>query len=388
MAEAGEDKTEKPTAQKKAKARREGQIARTPELGSWLSLLAVGLALGPMVRHELTALQELIHSSLEAISNPTADKALLLLRQGATHAFLTILTLASIVLLVGIIAATAQGGFVVAPKRLQPKLDKLNLLKGFKNLFSVQTLWQGAKMLVKSAVVGFVAWRAIVGIMPLVGGLVPMDAVLSEVHHRAFSLIRTIAIIGLLFAGADYAFTKRKHDKQLKMTKSEIKQEHKQSEGDPLVKSAIRAKQRQMSRTRMIADVADADVLLVNPTHIAIALKYSAERGAPRVVARGAGAIATKIRLEAAKNRVPLVQDVPLARALYRSCQVGQEIPQELWAAVAQVLAFVITRRNQGHYGGEHRSPRPDRDQPLPDVLPAGRRRPPPKPGPTHDHLA
>jgi flagellar biosynthesis protein FlhB len=387
MAEAGEDKTEKPTAQKKAKARKEGQIARSPEVGGWVSLLVIGLALGPLLSRELESLRRLMHASLNGIKDPTEAKALLLLRQGFTHAFFALLIFASIVLLIGIIAAIAQGGFVVAPKRLKPKVDKLNLLKGFKQLFGMQTLWQGAKVLLKSLVVGLVAWRAIVGIVPLVGGLVPMDAVLSEVHHRAFSLIRTVAVIGVLFAAADYAFQLRKHNKQLKMTKSEVKQEHKQSEGDPLVKSAIRAKQRQMSRQRMISDVANADVLLVNPTHIAIALRYSAEQGAPRIVARGAGAIAAKIRLEAAKNRIPLVQDVPLARALYRNCQVGQEIPPELWGAVAQVLAFVITRRNKGQYGGEHRSPRTDSDQPLPDVLPAGRRRPA-KPAPTQDHLA
>lgn len=384
MADSGEEKSEKASPKKRAEARKEGQIARTPEFGSWLSLLVVGLALGPLMSREFGSLRTILNSSLKAAETPSVDLALTLLRQGFTHVAIAILVLASSVLLVSIIAAVAQGGWLFAPKMLKPKVDKLNLLKGFKQLFGVQALWNGAKMLMKSAVVAFIAWRAIVAIMPLVGGFVPIEAVLSVVKERSFALIRTIGFIGLLFAIVDYVITKRRHEKQLKMTKSETKQEYKQAEGDPLVKSAIRAKQRQMSRQRMIADVADADVLLVNPTHIAIALKYSPETGAPRVVARGAGAIASKIRMEAAKNRVPLVQDVPLARALYRSCQVGQEIPQELWAAVAQVLAFVITRRNQGQHGGEHRSPRPDRDKPLPDVLPAGRRRP----TSTQDHLA
>jgi flagellar biosynthetic protein FlhB len=383
MAASGEDKTEKPTAQKKAKARREGEIARTPEFGAWLSLFVVMLALGPILEREFQALYDIMLACLQGIEDPTVPGALELLRMGFTHAFWAVLILASTVAVVGFVAAVAQGGFVMAPKRLQPKFSKLNPINGIKQLFSVQTLWQGAKMLLKSSIVGFIAWRAIRGIMPLVGGFVPMQAVLDEVHDSAFSLIRTISIVGLAFAVIDYLIARRKHNKQQMMTKTEVKQEHKQSEGDPLVKSAIRARQRQASRKRMIADVAQADVLLVNPTHVAVAIRYSAEDGAPRVVARGAGAIAAKIRLEAAKNRVPLVQDVPLARALYRSCAVGQEIPRELWGAVAQVLAFVIGRRNHGQYGGEHRSPRSDRDQPLPEVLPTGRRRPS-----TLEHLA
>ena len=157
------------------------------------------------------------------------------------------------------------------------------------------------------------------------------------------------------------------------MTKHEVKQEHKNSEGDPLVKSAIRSRQLAAARNRMFQDIPEADVLLVNPTHVAIALRYDAERGAPRVVARGAGEIARKIREKAAESGVPLVRDVPLARALYSSTQVGQEIPQELYAAVAQVLAFVITRRTSGQSGGEHRSPRTEAD--LPAVPAAGRRR-------------
>jgi flagellar biosynthetic protein FlhB len=157
------------------------------------------------------------------------------------------------------------------------------------------------------------------------------------------------------------------------MSKDEVKQEHKQSEGDPQLKGAIRSRQLAASRNRMMADVMTADVVLVNPTHVAVALRYDAERGAPRVVARGAGVIAAAIRERAGEARVPLVRDVPLARALYSSTTVGQEIPAELFAAVAQVLAYVISRRSRGQSGGEHRSPRLETG--LPDVPVAGRRR-------------
>jgi flagellar biosynthetic protein FlhB len=179
----------------------------------------------------------------------------------------------------------------------------------------------------------------------------------------------------LVLGAADYAFQRRRVGKQTRMTKDEVKQEHKQTEGDPLVKSAIRSRQLAMARNRMMADIAQADVVLVNPTHVAVALRYEPEKGAPRVVARGAGAIAAKIRERAGEESVPLVRDVPLARALYTSTKVGQEIPAELFAAVAQVLAFVISRRTRGQRGGSHRSPRGEAE--LPAVLPAGRRRKP-----------
>ena len=201
----------------------------------------------------------------------------------------------------------------------------------------------------------------------------PIDTTLGLVGDQAYGLFRNIALLGLVMAGADYAMKRRTINKQVRMTKEEVKQEHKQTEGDPLVKSAIRSRQLAAARNRMMADVPEADVVLVNPTHVAVALRYDAQRGAPRVIARGAGVVAARIREIAAEEQVPLVRDVPLARALYRSTKVGQEIPPELFAAVAQVLAFVISRRSRGHRGGDHRSPRAEEQ--LPDVPVAGRRR-------------
>jgi flagellar biosynthetic protein FlhB len=163
--------------------------------------------------------------------------------------------------------------------------------------------------------------------------------------------------------------------KKLKMSKYEIQQEHKQSEGDPHVKAQRRAAALAMSRNRMMADVATADVLLVNPTHVAVALRYEPERGAPRVVAKGADEIAAKLREKAAEARVPLVQDVPLARALHASCEIGQEVPPQLFTAVARVLAFVMQLGNRGVRGGFHR---PGFEAPDVAGLPrAGRRRAP-----------
>jgi flagellar biosynthesis protein FlhB len=161
--------------------------------------------------------------------------------------------------------------------------------------------------------------------------------------------------------------------KKLKMSKYEIQQEHKQSEGDPHMKAQRRATQMAMSRNRMMSEVATADVLLVNPTHVAVALKYEADRGAPRVVAKGADEVAAKLRERAAEARVPMVQDIPLARALHASCDIGQEVPAQLFTAVARVLAFVMQLSARGVRGGFHR---PGFAAPDVDDLPvAGRRR-------------
>jgi flagellar biosynthetic protein FlhB len=200
-----------------------------------------------------------------------------------------------------------------------------------------------------------------------------MEVVLDQTAASALSMIRNVAIIGIVLGAADYIMQRRMVGKQARMTKEEVKQEHKQSEGDPMLKGAIRSRQLAASRNRMMADVPSADFVLVNPTHVAVALRYDPERGAPRVVARGAGVIATAIREKAGEAQVPLVRDIPLARALYTSTTVGQEIPAELFAAVAQVLAFVISRRTHGQRGGEHGSPRRDPD--VPQVSPAGHRR-------------
>ncbi|TNM44186.1 EscU/YscU/HrcU family type III secretion system export apparatus switch protein [Nocardioides albidus] len=368
-----EEKTEKPTPKRKKQARKDGQVPRTPELGGWLGLLVVSLAMGPLLDHELGALRTMMATSLRSAEDPSVSLALTLLGDGARHVFLALIVLGAMVLVIGVVSALAQGGFFLSPKLVKPDPKKLDPFKGAKRLFGPHAVWEGVKVLVKSSVVAFLAWGAVKAMMPLVGGLLPIGVVLHQVTDQVSRLVLTVALAGLAMAAADYAMMRRRIGKQLRMSHNEIKQEHKQAEGDPLLKGAIRARQLAAARNRMIADVATADVLLVNPTHVAVALRYDPEQGAPRVVARGAGAIAARIRSVAAEERVPLVQDVPLARAIYRHCQVGQEIPRELWAAVAQVLAFVLSRRSAGHHGGEHRTPR--RTDDLPDVLALSRRR-------------
>ena len=368
-----EEKTEKPTPKRRKENRREGQVPRTQELGAWSAVLLVAVMLPTMLGHEMDTLRELMVTSLSIGGHATPQVAFELLGQGLRHVLLARVVLGCSIMLVGVAGALSQGGFYLATKAVKPKFSKLDPIKGAKRIFGLQSLWEGAKMLVKASLVGLLVWGALKGLTPLLGGLMPIPVVVEALSAQAVALVRDVALAGIVMAAADHAVARRRVGKQTRMTKQEVKQEHKQSEGDPLVKSAMRSRQLAAARNRMMADVPTADVVLVNPTHVAVALRYEPERGAPRVVARGAGVIAAAIRERAGESRVPLVRDVPLARALHASTRVGQEIPPELFAAVAQVLAFVISMRHRGQRGGEHRTPRPDVE--LPEVPVAGRRR-------------
>lgn len=368
-------KTEKPTGKKLKEARKEGNIARTQDFGQWASLFMLTLFIGPLLKYEAGKLQELMQAALEAISNPDPKIAAHLLRAAGLQTMLALVALGCAVMLVSVGAAVAQGGLNFSSKALKPNFKKLNPISGLKRLLGLETLWNGLKTLLKTALISVFAYTAVRSVMPIIGGgLMPMSDVLDVLEAHAVSLIRTVALIGLLLAAVDYVIARRRRLKGLKMSKQEIKDEHKQSEGDPQLKGQIRSRQIANARRRMIAETAEADVLLVNPTHVAVALKYDPALGAPRVIARGAGAVAARIRTVADTADVPIIQDVPLARALYRSCEVGQEIPRELFAAVATVLAFVISRRNHGQTGGRHETPRL-LDETLPDVPRAAQRR-------------
>lgn len=363
--ESGE-KTEKPTAKRRKESRKEGQVPRTQELGAWSSLLLVVLVLPSLLGHEIGQLRELSIHSFALAGEATPAKALDLLAEGTLHALWSLVLLGSGVMVVGVACAVAQGGFFVASKSAKPSFKKFNLINGAKRIFGPQSWWEGAKMLLKSSLVVIMVYAAVRALMPLLGQRLSISMVLDETSARALSMLRTVAGLGVLMAAFDYVMQRRRIGKQTRMSKHEVRQEHKQSEGDPLLKGAMRSRQLTNSRNRMIADVATADVVLVNPTHVAVALRYERRHGAPRVVARGAGHVAARIREAAREGRVPLVRDVPLARALYTSTRTGQEIPAELFGAVAQILAFVISRRTMGQAAGEYRTPRPD--EPLPDV--------------------
>ncbi|NHA00586.1 EscU/YscU/HrcU family type III secretion system export apparatus switch protein [Nocardioides sp. W3-2-3] len=240
---ADQEKTEKPTPKRKKQARKDGQVPRTPELGGWLALLVVTLAMGPLLDHEGDALRTMMSTHLRAAEHPSVPLALTMLGDGARHVLLTLVLLGSMVLVVGVLSALAQGGFYLSPKLAKPDPKKLNPLQGAKRLFGPHALWEGVKVLGKSSVVALLAWSGIRSIMPLVGGLLPIDTVLRTATSEVSHLMLTVSIAGLGMAAADYAMMRRRIGKQTRMSHSEIKQEHKQAEGDPMVKSAIRSRQ-------------------------------------------------------------------------------------------------------------------------------------------------
>ena len=374
----GGERTEKPTPQRLKKARKEGQIPRTPELGTWAGVAAASVLMPMLVRNSFSAVQQLFVQVGAVVNHPEAGAPSKLLGQALSAFLSTVLPVALGLMLVGVLASASQGGITFAAKALKPSMKKLNPLHGIKRMFGGQGLWEALKALVKTAALAAVVVVSSSRATELVSaaGALPLSAVTAAFASCAVLLMRVIAITGLAIAMGDYLVVRIRTRKKLKMSRYEIQQEHKQSEGDPRMKAHRRSTALAMSRNRMMAEVGTADVLLVNPTHVAVALKYEPLRGAPRVIAKGADEIARKLREKAEEARVPMVQDVPLARALYASCDLGQEVPPQLFTAVARVLAFVMHLGARGVRGGFHR---PGFEAPDTAGLPkAGRRRPAP----------
>ena len=373
----GGEKTEKPTPARLKKARKEGQIPRTQELGTWLSVGAASVFLPMLVSSAFDAVQKMFLQVGAVAKHPEATQLSPLLGDALSAFLSTLMPTALGLMAVGVIASAAQGGVTFAVKGMKPSLKKLNPFPGLKRLFGAQGAWEAAKALIKTLALGAVVVVTSGKAQTLVSssGSLPLSAVTSTFTDSAILLFRVVAGTGLVIAIADYVVVRKKTMKKLKMSKYEIQQEHKNSEGDPHVKSHRRSIALAMSRNRMMTEVAEADVLLVNPTHVAVALKYDPAKGAPRVVAKGSGEVAAKLRERAAAARVPMVQDIPLARALHASCELGQEVPAQLFTAVARVLAFVMHLGARGVKGGFHR---PGFEAPVTEGLPkAGRRRAP-----------
>jgi flagellar biosynthetic protein FlhB len=371
----GGEKTEKPTPQRLKKARKEGQIPRTQELGTWLGAAAASVLLPMLVGNAFAAVRQMFVQVGVIVDDPEPAQLSRLLGEALSTFLTALLPMALSMMLVGTLASAAQGGVTFATKGMKPTLKKLNPFPGVKRMFGTHGIWEAIKAIIKTVALGVVIVNTSGNAQTLVSasGALPLSEVARVFSDSAVSMFRVVGLTGLAIALADYMVVRHQAMKKLKMSQYEIKQEHKQSEGDPHVKAQRRATQMAMSRNRMMSDMADADVLLVNPTHVAVALKYDPQKGAPRVIAKGAGEVAARLRARAEECRVPMVQDIPLARALHSSCDLGQEVPAQLFTAVARVLAFVLHLSARGVRGGMHR---PGFEAPATDDLPrAGRRR-------------
>jgi flagellar biosynthesis protein FlhB len=347
-------KTEEATPKKVRDARREGQVAKSPEVAAWGSMLVISLVLPWTAGQAADAVTDLAAAARDVLADPDEGKALALLATGLREVLVVVLPLSVVLAATGVLAGAAQVGVMLAPKAVKPQAKRLNPWPGLKRIVGPQAMWGTVKEVLKLAVLAALGYRAVSDAVPplLAAGGLPLGTVLAQVGSAALEFMRAAAALGLVIAVADLAYQRRTMRKQLRMSKKEVRDEHKQTEGDPMLKGAIRSRQLAMSRNRMMAEVATADVVLVNPTHVAVALRYRPHEGAPRVVAKGAGAVAAKIRERAEEHGVPMVRDVALARAVHAACDLGDPVPPQLYSAVARVLAFVLSLRARGSVRG------------------------------------
>jgi flagellar biosynthesis protein FlhB len=341
------DRTEKATPKQRERAREKGQVARSADVGGSL-VLAAGLfglsLLGPGIVNSAAAafrqiLGEIAHPALVTSAAGLNE----LLQTMLQTMLVTVAPIAGICMATGVLASVAQVGFHPSPKALVPDFRRINPISGLRNLLSPNLLFEALKAVAKVSAVGAVAALALVGGM---GGLASQvgiqPAALGKVMgSRAMEIAQHATFAYLLIGAIDLAWQRRRHARQLRMTKQEVKDELRQYSVSAEVRGALRRRAMQAARARMMAAVPQADVVVTNPTHYAVALKYDGSRAAPEVVAKGQDLIAAQIRKVAEEHDVPVVPDPPLARALHSSTEIGQVIPEELYAAVASVLAFV-----------------------------------------------
>ncbi|WP_104128453.1 flagellar biosynthesis protein FlhB [Cryobacterium sp. Y57] len=348
------EKSEPATQKRMKRVREKGELSKSQDVTAWLGVGAAGLMLPPTIAAASVAGTDQMYLIRTLANSPDPSVAVEALANGLAS-LSDILTPFFIVVLVVVLGGAAlQGG--IHFKKFTGKYEQFNVVSGMKRVFGTQAVWEGVKVLAKTAAVGIVLWWVIQGLMPvlLTAGGLPVSELLSAAGSGTAALLQAAVAAGLVLAVADIFVIMKRNRKKTMMTKKEVLDENKAAEGDPLIKSQRRSRQLMMSRNRMIASVADANVVLVNPTHVAVALKYEPGKSAPRVVAKGVGHVAARIRVQAETDQVPIVQDVTLARALHAACEIGDEIPTELYNAVARVLAFVMALQKRGSTAGTH----------------------------------
>jgi flagellar biosynthetic protein FlhB len=342
------DKTEKATPKRRNESRKQGNVAKSNDLNSAVVLAAglVGLMfMGPKV---VAGVSDAMRSIFGQIAHPgaatTAAGLHALVHLGLTTVLTTVAPITAMCVFAAVTVNVAQVGWKPTTHPLKPNFKKLNPISGFKNtFFSVRMPFEGAKALAKVSAVGAVVALALIPQLTHLGASVgtPPAALASLIGSSVMAIAQRAAIAYLLIGVIDLIWQRRRHAKSMRMSKHEVKEEFKQTQLPPEVKSALKRRQIQAARARMMAAIPQADVVVTNPTHFAVAVQYDGTHPAPVVVAKGQDLVAKQIRRIADENNVPIVPDPPLARSLHKSVEIGQMIPAEMFAAVAQVLAFV-----------------------------------------------
>lgn len=342
---ASDDKTEEATPKKKGDARKKGQIPKSKDVALALTLLSstiVIATLGGFVGNELkTTMITFLNNYLTmTLDYSSVQKISVIVVWRLAVIFLPIVVP---IMLMGVLANFLQTGALITLEPLKPDLKKLNPISGLKRMFSTRSLVQLIKDSAIVTVVGFIGYKFVKDNYTYILTLGDLDAagVISAVGKLTVSIFFKITIVMIVIALADYIYQRYQYNKDLKMTKQEIKEEFKQQEGNPEIKGKIKQKQREMAMRRMMQEVPKATVVVTNPTHISVALKYEEGESAPMVVAKGADSVALKIKEIAKENDVPIIENKPLARLMYKELDIDQEVPVEMYQAVAEILALV-----------------------------------------------
>jgi len=346
---ATEEKTEPATPRRRQEARKKGQVAKSQEISSALILLFAFCMLALYGRYMYVHLQRYMAWSLSPAilvdMTPMSPENVGFLMLDMTAFTARVLApIMAVILLIGLTANFAQVGFVFSTEPIKPNLKKLNPISGFARLFSLRSSVELVKSIAKIAIVAYIGYAHVKGELP---GFTPMIEMGLEQGFVYFCvstlwLAIKIAIVLIVLAILDFAYQKYDFEKSIRMTRQEVKDEYKQREGDPLVRRRIREKQREIAMRRMMAAVPKADVVITNPVELAVALQYVAEEmHAPKIVAKGGGVVAERIKRIAKEHNVPIVEDRTLAQALFRLCDIGDYVPPQLFKAVAEILAYV-----------------------------------------------
>lgn len=348
MAESdGQEKSEQPSEKKLKEGREKGQVSKSIEINS-VAIFTTGLIMIYMsqqfISNRISSITYNIFNSLDTLTM-NMDVLQDYVKNGLLYFVVTLLPVFIGLVIIAFVASIAQVGFSFSMKAMAPKISKFNPFTGVKRIFfSTAPLVEVGKSILKLIVIGIFTYSVLKGFVLSTQNLVelPISEIVNFMIEAAYSLLWKISLLYIGIAAIDFFYQKFKFNKDMKMTKQEVKEENKSSEGDPQIKARIKKAQFSMARNRMMKDIPTADVVITNPTHFAVALKYDSNNfQAPKVVAKGMDELAQRIKRIAKENNVPVHEDIMLARTLYKLCNVGDFIPENLFKAVAQILAYI-----------------------------------------------
>ncbi len=349
---AGEDKTEKATPRKRKKAREEGDVLQSKEIISAFTLLAIFIALRQLAPFMLQNLMRTVENGISSIGTHGAMDSAEILKLGRDSMgryAVIVLPVMVIAGLVSVLFTAIQTRFVFSGKSLKPKFSHINPMSGIKRMISIRAIVEVIKGLLKISIIGYVMYSELVSIIKDLPNMLDVSITTGILYlaEKVYDIAIAIGILYIFLAVLDYMYQRFEHEKKLRMSKQEVKEEYKNIEGDPQVKGRIKQKQQEIAQQRMMAEVPEADVVIRNPTHYAVAIKYDHQKDiAPRVVAKGAGYVALRIIDIATEHKVELVENRPLARALYEQVELDRQVPVEFYHAVAEVLAAIYELKN------------------------------------------